>query len=172
MKVMTSLHTKKPSLSSYDDIQITMLFERHGHKFAVHRSYNNLISCYMLSEYSTGRVLKAYAVPKMDMKESDIDRCIERAHEYLDTLTEKDIEAFVKPLPVVNSDDPEVYSEPSYKDIEVAKRNAKIKEEAVKRKFKETKSTVQRPTKTKSKAKPKPKKRGRPRKSGKVNKLI
>lgn len=158
MKVVSSANSKKPNLSSYSEVDSVMIIKRHGYTFSIAKSYNKLLSCYMLSEYSTGKGLKAFGVPKMDMQPADIDRVIERSIEYLDNSDFEIIEEAFKPFPVVNDDDPEESSEPDYSDVKVKQRIKKEKEEQLKKKV-EGSANDEKASKKKSKSKPKPKKK-------------
>lgn len=157
MKVVSTKNEKNPKNSSHIEVSVVMILEHCGYKFAIHQSYNKLISCYMLSEYSTGCVFTAFSIPKISLTKEDVDRVVQRSKDYLQGHTKSTIKEQIGKLPVVNSDEPSVSSEPSYKDVEIAKENEKIKEKEIKRKFTEKKNPVQ-------SEQPKKKKRGRPRK--------
>lgn len=164
MKVFTTFNSKKPENRSSVDCDVIMIIESNDRKFALHKSYNPLFSCYMLTDYATGVNFTAFGIPKTDIKPEDIDRCVDRCKDFLSTLDEAKIKGLTNNLPVVNSDDPEISTSPSYEDVELARKNAKSKEKIVKRKVSKKKSPVQ------SNDKPK-KKRGRPRKK-EVNTLF
>lgn len=168
MKVITVKNKSKPKEAAYDDVDVIMVFESHNRKFALHRSYNALISCYMLSEYSTGCVFTAFGIPKLDITEAEIDRVVERSVEYLNKLDEETITDYIGKLATANVDDPEPFESPDYSDVEVAKRLKRVKEKELKQKVEGEKSSEtngKKKAKTKTKPKKTSKKRGRPPKN-------
>jgi hypothetical protein len=161
MKVVSAIDTKNPKNSSYKETDIIMVIKRHNYTFCVTRSYNPLMSCYMLCEYKTGRELSAFGLP-LNMLDSDVDRVVERANEYLDKITPDFMKEYLARFPVMNEDIPDETESPDYADVKIKQRLKEKKEKAIMDK------SISNPKKKKVVEKEKvsavKKKRGRPKK--------
>jgi|AntRauTorcE11897_2_1112592.scaffolds.fasta_scaffold00400_26 hypothetical protein len=167
MKVTASTNTKQPKNTAYAEVGIITVIKRNGYTFALTRSHNSLMSCYMLAEYSTGRVLTAFGVPKLNMKDTDVDRAIERAHKHIDGIDSIDS---LEKYPVVNDDEVNE-NEVDYSDVKVKERIKEQKEKEIKDKVEAVEKPVKPKTTASKDATPK-KKRGRPKKKPDSNTLF
>lgn len=162
MKVAATSNLRKHSESAYNEVS-TVFVTKHssGRVFCLHRSYNPLMSCYMLSDYKTGRIFTAFGFSKFDLKESDVDRLIARANTYLENLDITTLNNTIDKMPVVNKDDIELSNDADYSDVKLIQRIKESKEKALEEKIKGealTKTAKKKPTPD---SKPK-RKRGRP----------
>jgi len=106
--------------------------------------------------------LSAFGLP-LNMLDSDVDRVVERANEYLDKITPDFMKEYLARFPVMNENVPDETESPDYTDVKIKQRLKEQNEKAIMEKSSnpKKKNVVE---KEKEKVSAIKKKRGRPKK--------
>lgn len=102
MLVATTKNASKPEHITYADMEVLDTESKGDKVFAVHRSYNPLFDCYMVSEYATGYILTCFSVQGTDSEDAEREAMINRFKVIVDELDLDSLDNQLKSIPVVN----------------------------------------------------------------------
>lgn len=102
MKVGTTKNISKPNDVAYVEVEVVYTEKRDGKVFALHRSYNPLFKCFMVSEFFTGYVLTSFSVQSTEDVDVECQTAIERMKTIVNELNLETLEATLKNVPQVN----------------------------------------------------------------------